>query len=146
MGYPLLDETSIVRIPNTKITPRNEHAKKYILSAMNMEKPQSGFEECCYYYDVKEDGGKSIVGIFSDKISKGVSIVFNKQELPCFTEWKMMGKYDYVLGLEPGNCTPDGRDVLRENGTLQFLEPEESKTTNLCFKFFDNKDSFEENF
>ncbi len=40
----------------------------------------------------------------------------------------MMGVKDYVMGLEPGNCTPDGRNVMRENGTLKFLAPGETKT------------------
>ena len=40
----------------------------------------------------------------------------------------MMGVRDYVLGLECGNCYPDGRDVMRRNGMLKFLEPGESVT------------------
>ena len=62
---------------------------------------------------------------------------YNKTALPYFVEWKMMGKTDYVLGLEPANCTPDGRDVLRKNGTLQFINPNEQKTTNVTFKFIE---------
>ena len=56
---------------------------------------------------------------------------------------KMMGKTDYVLGLEPGNCTPDGRDVLRKNGTLLFLQPHQAKTTAVTFTFVDQKNKFE---
>ena len=37
----------------------------------------------------------------------------------------MMGIRDYVLGLECGNCYPDGRDVMRRTGMLKFLEPDE---------------------
>lgn len=37
----------------------------------------------------------------------------------------MMGKRDYVLGLEPGNCTADGRDVMRKDGCLKTLKPDE---------------------
>jgi hypothetical protein len=40
----------------------------------------------------------------------------------------MMGVRDYVLGLECGNCLPDGRDVMRRTGMLKFLEPGEKKT------------------
>ncbi len=67
---------------------------------------------------------------------------YDKKSLPCFTEWKMMGKTDYVLGLEPGNCTPDGRDVLRQNGTLQFLQPDESAVTSVKFTFVSDKKDF----
>ena len=58
----------------------------------------------------------------------------------------MMGKTDYVLGLEPGNCTPDGRDVLRKNGTLKFLEPEEKGITTVKFKFVSSVNEFENEF
>lgn len=40
----------------------------------------------------------------------------------------MMGYRDYVLGLEPGNCHPDGRDVMRRQGKLKFLDPGASVT------------------
>ncbi len=146
MGYPLLNENSIVKIPNNGITARNEHAQKYIETALRMEKPQAEYEECCYYYNVVEKESLAKVGIYSKDIEKGMVMSYNKNTLPCFTQWKMMGKKDYVLGLEPGNCTPDGRDVLRKNGTLKFLQPDESKTTAIKFSFINNQKIFETEF
>ncbi len=143
MGYPLLDETSKVCIPNNGVTPRNSHAAEFEGSALQMEKPQDGYEECCYYYNVAEKNGFAHAGIFNDNINKGVVLSYKKEQLPYFTEWKMMGKTDYVLGLEPGNCTPDGRDVLRKNGTLEFLQPEECGITELEFVFSDDINTFE---
>ncbi len=139
MGYPLLDESSTVYIPHNSITPRNEHAATRLPLALQMEPPTVGYEECCYYYDVAEKNGLARVGIFNDTIRKGVCMSYNKAQLPCFTQWKMMGQSDYVLGLEPGNCTPDGRDVLRKNRALQFLHPNEAKTTALSFCFTEEK-------
>ena len=135
MGYPLLSENSKVDIPAHSVTPRNDHAAKYIASALNMEKPQAAYEECCYYHDVICKDGVAKVSISNADIGCGVIMTYDKRSLPCFTEWKMMGKSDYVLGLEPGNCTPDGRDVLRKNRTLQFVGAGESKTTRLKFDF-----------
>ena len=146
MGYPLLNENSLVKIPNNAVQARNEHAKKYIDSALQMEKPQSCYEERCYYYDVKENDNIAKVGIFSSIINKGLIMEYDKKALPCFTEWKMMGKTDYVLGLEPGNCTPDGRNVLRENNTLKFLQPDQSATTTIKFTFINEGKTFEEAF
>ncbi len=146
MGYPLLNENSLVKIPNNAVQARNEHARKYIDSALQMEKPQSCYEERCYYYDVKENDNIAKVGIFSSIINKGLIMEYDKKALPCFTEWKMMGKTDYVLGLEPGNCTPDGRNVLRENNTLKFLQPDQSATTTIKFTFINEGKTFEEAF
>ncbi len=146
MGYPLLKENSIVKIPNKGVSARTENAKENIDSALKMENPQATFIEQCYYYDLLEKNGMVSAGIFSPDIGKGVVLSFNKEQLPEFTQWKMMGKKDYVLGLEPANCTPDGRDVLRKNGMLKFLDPEQSAETKLKFTFLNDESAFEKSF
>ena len=142
MGYPLLSEDSIVCVPNNGMVPRNGHAAERIDSALQMERPQAGYEECCYYFDVKAVNDTAKVGIFNKSIDKGFVMSYSKTALPYFTEWKMMGETDYVLGLEPGNCTPDGRDVLRKNGTLRFLQPSECGTTAVTFTFTADQTEF----
>ena len=86
----------------------------------------------CYYHTLS---GKPTVSIYNQDIGKGLNIRFDTKELGCFTEWKMIGEYDYVLGLEPGNCYPDGRNVMREKGMLEFLAPEEEKIHHITFEF-----------
>lgn len=135
IGYPLLSENAFVNVPNTKVAPRNDHAATDIKNCLNMEKPTQGYEEMCFYFDVKSENGKAGVGIYNPDIKKGLVINYDINALPCFTEWKMMGQKEYVLGLEPGNCTPDGRDVLREKGMLKFLKPGESYETSVSFEF-----------
>ena len=144
MGYPLLKEDSLVKIPNGGVVPRNARAASQLAGALTMERPQAGYEECCYYYDVQEKDGLARAGIFNGEV--GVVLRYNKRALPCFTQWKMMGEHDYVLGLEPGNCTPDGRDVLRREGRLAFLEPDAEAATAVEFCFVDDKTCFEEEF
>ena len=39
------------------------------------------------------------------------------------------------MGKEPGNCNPDGRDVMRDKGLLEFIKPGESKIQTLEFEF-----------
>ena len=132
MGYPLLDENAVIDIPSTEVIPRNDHAKSDMENCLKVEKPQNGYEEMCFYHALK---GETQVSIYNNKIKKGLAIAYNADELKYFTQWKQMGEYEYVMGLEPGNCTPDGRDVMRENGALEFLKPKESKTHTLTFKF-----------
>lgn len=132
MGYPLLCENAKVTIPGISITPRDEHAKEDIENAKVMEKPQKGFVERCYYHEMH---GNVTVSIENPDINKGLKMHYDADNLKCFTEWKMMGEYDYVLGLEPGNCLPDGRDVMRETGMLEFLEPGEEKSFQIKFEF-----------
>lgn len=147
MGYPLLSETSTVRIPHTEMIPSSPRAESQKESALQMEPPQDGYKECCYFYDiVPAHGNNARVGIYSPEIDKGVILSYDKTVLPYFTEWKMMGSPEYVLGLEPGNCRPEGRPVARANGRLSELKPGESKTTELTFCFTESAAVFEELF
>lgn len=125
MGYPLLSEKAQVRIPSVKVRPRNAHAAEDIDTWDQMLKPQPQFEEQCYYHSFEKDGRASI---YNPDIGQGLAITFDAESLKFFTEWKMMGERDYVLGLEPGNCTPDGRDRMRNEGSLTILQPSESVT------------------
>lgn len=125
MGYPLLDEDSVVEIPSAGVSPRDDHAAEDIENWMKMIKPQAGYVERCYYHKFEKEGKASI---YQPKIGQGLEISFDAEELDGFVEWKMMGVRDYVLGLECGNCYPDGRDVMRKTGMLKFLAPGEHKT------------------
>ncbi|MBQ9360615.1 MAG: aldose 1-epimerase family protein [Lachnospiraceae bacterium] len=125
MGYPLLDEESIVTIPSSEVIARDDHAKEDIANWAKMEKPQAGYVERCYYHKFAD--GKGAASISQPKLGVTLSIEFDANELDGFVEWKMMGVRDYVLGLECGNCLPDGRDIMRKTGMLKFLEPGEEK-------------------
>lgn len=132
MGYPLLDEDSIVEVPSVKVTPRDDHAAEDLENWAKMEKPTAGYQERCYYHEFAGEEGKA--SIRQPKLGVGLEISFPTEELDSFVEWKMMGVRDYVLGLECGNCYPDGRDVMRKTGRLKFLEPGEKKefTVRVC--------------
>ncbi len=131
IGYPLLSENTVLDIPAVMTEPRNDHAKEGISDCLKVEKPQRGYEEMCYYHTLS--CGR--VSAYNPDIKKRAAISFDVGELPYFTEWKMMGEHDYVLGLEPGNCLPDGRDVMRRKGLLEFLKPGEEKFHHIEFCF-----------
>ena len=132
LGYPLLSENAIVKIPAVKVTPRNEHAANDIENCLKMQKPTAGYEERCYYHEMQ---GTARVEIKNPEIGRGLTMEYDTEALPFFTEWKMMGEYEYVLGIEPGNALPDGRDVMREKGLLKFIAPGEVKSHEVRFTF-----------
>ena len=134
MGYPLLDEDSVVKIESEEVTPRNKHAAEDIKNWMKMEKPTPGYEERCYYHKMQERGYASI---YQPKKNIGLAMEYDAKELDGFVEWKMMGVRDYVLGLECGNCYPDGRDVMRKTGMLKFLKSGETKQYQVKIKCFE---------
>ena len=107
MGYPLLCEEARLLLEAIETKPRNEHAATGLEGFARMEKPTEDFEEMCFYHTLKSDGnGMRQATLFNPRLSKGVRLSF---DLPRFVEWKMMGQREYVLGLEPSNCTIDGR-------------------------------------
>jgi len=146
MGYPLLSEKSDVRIPYNAISARSDYARAHIDTALQMELPQTAYAERCYFFDVAEKDNQANIGLYNDDIHAGMVMSYDKRQLPRLTEWKMMGKTDYVLGLEPGNCEPGSRAAMRENGILPFLQPEETATTAVRFTFVTDRDQFEQSF
>lgn len=102
MGYPLLDEESIVKIPAKEVLPRNDHAAEDIDNCLQMEKPQAGYEERCYYH--KFNGKEGCASICQPKIGMELAITFDAENLDGFVEWKMMGVRDYVLGQQCMRC------------------------------------------
>lgn len=134
LGYPLLSERAVVHIPSSTVVPRDADAAKGIKHWQQIEPPQRGFAEQCFYHTFDQAGCASI---YNPDIQKGLEITFDTAQLPCFTQWKMMGVRDYVLGLEPGNCTPDGRDVMRSQGRLQEIGPGETRNFTVQLRFFE---------
>lgn len=132
MGYPLLSENSVLKISSNKVVPRNEYAAKDLKSWDKMLIPSSNFVEQCYYH--KFDG-TPLITLSNKDINTKMEMTFDISSLDCFTEWKMMGEHEYVLGLEPANCYPDGRCVMREKGILKFLNAGECIKNKIEFKF-----------
>ena len=133
-GYPLLSENAVIKINSTKVIQRNEHAAKDLDKWNIMEEPTAGFEEQCYYHSFDK---RAVVEIYNPDINKGVKLEFDPEKLNTLIEWKMMGVRDYVLGLEPGNCIADGRNIVRKRGDLEYLKPGESKEFKIDLIFFE---------
>ncbi len=132
IGYPLLDENTVLDIPAKHTQPRDSHAATGLEKCFEIESPQKGYEEMCYFHTMTDIAE---VSVFNRKLKKGLKMIYDTSELEYFTEWKMMGEHEYVLGIEPGNCTPEGRDVMRSKGILETIKPEEERVFRLKFEF-----------
>ena len=134
MGYPLLDVDSEITIPAKKIIPQNDHAATGLDVCHKCEQPQADYSEMCFYHEME---GEASAEIYSPKVNKGLKMEYNADLLPYFTQWKMMGEYDYVMGFEPANCLPEGRAKMREKGILKTLKAGEETQHTITFKFFE---------
>ncbi|MCQ2378508.1 MAG: aldose 1-epimerase family protein [Victivallaceae bacterium] len=129
-GWPLVSEAARLEADAHKVDPQNEIAARDLEHWAEMTPPQPGFVEEVFYHhlDAGTDGfaGISLVNP-EEKIRLRVD--FRKKELPYLVEWKMMGQGEYVLGLEPANCLPEGQAKNAEKGTLRRLAPGEESVS-----------------
>jgi hypothetical protein len=111
-GLPLLDAGSRVVAPVKAIVPRTPRAASGIKSWDSYSAPEPGYEEMVYFFELNAaEDGTSRAMLKNAHSTRGVSLVFNKQQLPYFTLWKnTTGAPDgYVTGLEPGTNFPNPR-------------------------------------
>jgi len=127
-GFPLLSESAELIIDAEKTVAATPFAEQGIHEFRKFIKPQANIEEQVYFHTLRTDGkGEARVTLRNKTAGISASLKFNTAQLPCFTEWKMMGSGDYVLGLEPGNVPAKNRVMLRNENILPSLEPGETK-------------------
>jgi hypothetical protein len=132
IGYPLLDEGSRFICKSKRIRPIDEMVQVDASQYNTMSAPFFGARENVYLHDLYgTSDGTTYTGIINDRLEMGAYVRFNNQQLPKFTEWKMMNESEYVLGIEPGNCHPIGRSGQRECGDLELLKPGQRKKIEL---------------
>ena len=111
--------------------PRDAEAEKGISWRAGFQKPEAGFKEQVFYYEAS--GEKCHAGIYNKKLKTGVKIHINSEQLPNIIQWKNAGMGDYVMGIEPANCFPEGREKQKEYG-LEYIDSMEKKTQDICIE------------
>jgi galactose mutarotase-like enzyme len=130
-GVPLLEPEAKVVLPVKKAAPRDEVAVGN-LSEWDTYGPESpGSPEAVFFFDLAADGDGNTQALLRNAAgSQGVSLRFNKSQLPYFTLWKnRQAAIDgYVTGLEPAINFPNTRSFEKEKGRVAVLQPGESRT------------------
>jgi hypothetical protein len=136
VGFPVIDAGSRLIAPVLSHKPRDADAEIEKELYADFSAPIEGFRERVYYLEMAASADGSVGAALVNPGFKGGDgfgfyMRYSKQELPKFTEWKMMGQGTYVVGMEPANCWVEGRAKERERGTLQFLKPGEAREYHL---------------
>lgn len=131
-GYPMLSESAELIIDPEKTVAATPFAQEGINDFRRFIRPQPNIEEQVYFHNLKagRDGSASVT-LRNKEAGMALTIGFNTRQLPYFTEWKMMGSGDYVLGLEPGNVPARERVSLRKDNILPSLEPGQSASNRI---------------
>jgi hypothetical protein len=135
-GWPLVSPDSEVIGPSKVIEPRDEAAKPGINTWHQLQKPVPDYAEQVFFHEIKPSKELATASIVNKKLNVGVNVNFDSRTLTYLTEWKQMGFRDYTVGIEPGNCLPEGRVSARNGGRLCMLQPDETEEFRIGFEVF----------
>jgi hypothetical protein len=80
-----------------------------------------------------DEEGRVRVAVVNPSLREGgqaVYLIYRKDQLPNYLEWRMMAESTYAVGLEP--CTNAfGRDQVRKQGQMITLQPGETRSYDL---------------
>jgi len=130
-GVPLLGPGAKAVLPVAKMAPRDAVAVGN-LSEWDTYGPESpGTPEAAFFFDLAADAqGNTQTLLKSAGGNRGVSLAFNKNQLPCFTLWKnrQAATDGYVTGFEPAINFPNAKSVEKRAGRVVTLAPGESRS------------------
>lgn len=127
-GFPVVAAGSRLVVNQKSVQPRDAAAKPGLGSHLEMDPPQAGYAEQVFFHQLNADEhGFVTAAVVNDAIALAGTVCYRQAELPNLIQWKQMGRGTYVLGLEPANCLVLGRAAERQRGTLQMLQPGESR-------------------
>ncbi len=129
IGFPAVDAGSELLSPSARVEPRDADAALGLEDATRLDPPTSEYQEKAYFHTLGAAAdGSTGTAIVNRALGFGAYVRFNLRQLPHYTQWKMMGQRNYVVGMEPANCLPLGRVAEREAGRLAHLGPRERRT------------------
>lgn len=134
IGSPLLEEGAHLLVPATKVVPRTPWAAEDVDHYSEYLAPTPGYAEQVYFFEPLANRHKQSVALLQSRAAdRGVSLRFNIEQLPCFSQWKCtQAQQDgYVTGLEPATNYPNFKAYERTQGRVPLIEPGASFETEL---------------
>jgi galactose mutarotase-like enzyme len=133
-GWPLLDEGTKIKWDGEWFTRNWDKQGKIFREGNDFKtcpaplESHLGTGEEVAFIDPTATDGVSECGLYNPDLALGVSLRFNKSELPWLTNWLHLGRNEYVCGLEPCTHPPIGQAKAREDGSLIFIQPGETRS------------------
>jgi len=134
-GWPLISESTRLVTDPHPVSPRDAAAEKGVAEWSVMPSPNASFEEQVLYHDLPaEADGDCRVRIENAAWGPTVTLRFRKAELPYLVQWRQAGVGDYVMGLEPANCFPEGQVAMAKKKLLRHIDPGETVETRIILE------------
>jgi hypothetical protein len=144
-GFPVIADGGRLVSATKSYQPRDSDAEEGKERYAQFQAPTAGYREKVYYHDLVPDAdGYCVTALVNENHNGGQGlgfyVKFRQDQLPVFTEWKMMDAGTYVVGMEPANCHVESRAKERERGDLQFIEPGEAREVEIEIGVLDNRE------
>lgn len=146
LGWPIVSENTrfVAAIEKTIPRPGQDEAAKEPTLFAQFTSPKDGYVERCYYHHLKPiDGEDTYALLINDELNIGVYVKYNIGQLFNLVEWKQLRSGTYVVGIEPSNCYEEGRNNSRDDGTLQLIQPGETRHFDVEIGILDGKNRIE---
>lgn len=130
LGWPLVDPETRLEAPRHTVVPQNDYSAQHLREWNKISDPVPGFAEQVFYHTLpKNHRGLCSIRLVNPKLGFAFVVTYRAAELPRLIHWRMMGQGEYVVGLEPANCVPEGQTQNAAKGLLRYLQAGEKVET-----------------
>jgi hypothetical protein len=141
VGWPVVDSGAEYLIPARAGAPIGAYPTA---DYRRITAPAAGFREECYEHAAAaEPDGTVPVAVINRDLGLGVYQLYDRNQLPFHTMWRMLGEGTYAVAMEPTTNRDAGRFDARRRGELTFLEPGETRRYDLEIGLLDGTASID---
>jgi hypothetical protein len=132
LSFPLISETCRIHIPEAQ-TRRWIQGDGPVEGWDHFKEPSSAAPTVLLHEGIQGENGwvqvcvENEVHVNNKEQTMCVNFRYPHEACPFLSQWQNSTKGEYVLALEPGNTSTEGRAVHRERGTLPRLQPQETR-------------------
>lgn len=135
LGWPLLDEGTRFEAPIARTLWASDSVAEQGVSHLVMEGPREAFVEQVYEHELTPDeDGRVRVRLVNDRTGTTFELEYDAAQFPAFFQWMHLREGAYAVGLEPGTHHVQGEQAARDDGSMTWLAPGESRTYETTFR------------
>jgi Domain of unknown function (DUF4432) len=144
-GFPVLDDGSELLTSARQVVPMTDDFAPALATYADYGPPRADWQTAVLVHRPQPDAdGWATTALVNRRRRLGLYLKQRPEQLPWLWQWKQLTPGTYVAGLEPANCFGLGRADDRARGTLQFLEPGESRAYSLEIGVLDSLEAIDE--